>query len=176
MSGKTLSTKSHQNVEGVGPDAVGDGHRALALLAHDQAGEDFRNGSADGQEGQAHHGVRDLEGVADDGDHPGDDVRDEADPGHAHQERERVQLSEFRVPHVRNGQEEEDVHGHVDEPPDVAENPFSGGPDPGVPRGSAVALVLVAQVDNVVVVVGRLKGGNVIFGAGKRCTECDLNI
>ena len=50
----------------------------------------------------------------------------------------------------------------------MAEDAFSRGSDPGVPGWAPVALVVIAQVDNVVVVVGRLKVGNVVFGAGKR--------
>jgi hypothetical protein len=69
---------AHQNVERVGADAVGDGHRAFPLSRDDEAGEDFRNGGADGQEGEPHHRVRNFEGVADDGDHPEVDFEESA--------------------------------------------------------------------------------------------------
>ena len=126
----TLLKRTYQDVKGVRSDAVRYGHGALPLLGHDQAREDLRNRSADGQERETHHRIRDLEGVADDGDHPGDHVGHGTNPSHAHQEGDRVQLSTLRVPDVGDGQEEEDVHGHVDEPPNVVQNSFSSWSDP----------------------------------------------
>ena len=40
-------TQAEEYVEGVGSYAIGDGHRALALPAHDQAGDHLRNTKED---------------------------------------------------------------------------------------------------------------------------------
>ena len=81
-----LITETHENVKDVASEGVADGHVPVSLLDHGHAGEAVRDTDPGGDEGEAHHGVRDPEGEADNGDHPDHDVAVDADPGHGYQE------------------------------------------------------------------------------------------
>ena len=70
---------------------------------------------------QSHDGIRDAERESDDGDHPGDEVGDDADPGHAHEEGQREKPDPFLAqPDVWDRQEKQEVDWEEQDPPDVA--------------------------------------------------------
>ncbi len=60
----------------------------MTLLGHQHGGDEVGDGGAGGQEGQAHHGVRDADDLADDGGPPHHQVGEHHDPQDAHREGE----------------------------------------------------------------------------------------
>lgn len=68
---------------------------------------------------QAHDRIWDAQRVSDDRDHPRQHVGDAADPGHAHDEGEGVELDALAETGVGNGEEEEQVDGEGHQPPEL---------------------------------------------------------
>ena len=69
---------------------------------------------------QPHDWIRDVEREPDDGDHPCDEVGDDPDPRHAHEEGEREAAGPFLAqPDVRDREEKQKVGREEQEPPNV---------------------------------------------------------
>ena len=82
--------QADQEVEDVAADGVADGHVAVARPHHRHAGQRVLHADGRRHEGEAHDGVGEAERVADDGDHPHQQVAVQADPEHRHREAEEI--------------------------------------------------------------------------------------
>ena len=82
------NTETNEEIKDIGPDSVADRHVCEPLLHHRHPGQRVLDTDRGSHEGEAHDGVGDGEGVADDGDHPDQDVAVQADPEDGHDEAE----------------------------------------------------------------------------------------
>ena len=113
---KPRNAKTHEDVEHVAPDGVGDGHVTVPLLDDGDAGERVRNADPGGDEGQAHHGVGDAHGEPDHRDHPDHHVGVDRNPDYRAEEGQDVGVCPGLLPAVGDrdvGQEVERQHDVV---------------------------------------------------------------
>lgn len=81
-------------------------------------GDEFRHIATSSLERDAHYGIRDPDGVAEDGSHPRRQVGRYRDPYHAHDERYRIPISPSFIPAVWHGDKQHQLQRPNEPEPD----------------------------------------------------------